>query len=306
MKTDQEQIFTGAAHSVRQRGKLPFLPFAVIAFALFTFCASAQVKNYREIKYPKLPEFNIPKPEVFTLKNGLQVFLMEDHELPLIEVHARIRTGSNYEPPEKTGLASLMGTVQRTGGTTRQTGDQVDDFLAARAATIETGIGDDSGSASMNCLKQDFDDVFKVFGEILRQPAFAQDKLEVAKLAENSGIARRNDSVGEITSREISRLVYGTNSPLGRNTEYATIAAVTREDLAAWHKKYYLPNSVLLGIVGDFSSQQMKQKIEAAFADWPRGAEFSAPPVAYQKESSTTKAAASGCQWFCQLVTLPG
>ena len=114
-----------------------------ILLTIFALCASAQVTNYREIKYPPVPKFDIPKPTVFTLKNGLQVFLMEDHELPLIHVNARIRTGSNYEPADKAGLASMMGTVQRTGGTARQTGDQIDDFLAARAASIETGIGGD-------------------------------------------------------------------------------------------------------------------------------------------------------------------
>jgi len=246
--------------------------------------ASGQVKNYRDLQYPTLPKFEIPRPTVFTLKNGLQVFLMEDHELPLIEVTARIRTGSNYEPADKTGLAQLMGEVQRTGGTARQTGDQIDDFLAARAANIETGIGADSGTASMDCLKADFDDVFKVYGEILRAPAFAQEKLDLAKVAENTGIARRNDSVGSIASRELARLVYGADSPLARLTEYATVKAVTRDDLVAWHKKYYQPNHILLGISGDFNAAEMRQKIEAAFGDWPAGPELSAPALTYRKE----------------------
>ncbi len=263
---------------------LQFLLATTLAAAL-TRSATAQVKDYREIKFPALPTFNIPKPTVFTLANGLQVFLLEDHELPLINVTARIRTGSNYEPAEKTGLASLLGAVQRTGGTSRQTGDQIDDFLAARAASIETSIGEDSGFASMNCLKQDFADIFKVFGEILRAPAFAQEKLDLAKVAENTGIARRNDNVGGITQREITRLVYGPDSPLARNTEYSTIKAVTRDDLVAWHKKYYQPNSILLGVSGDFSAAEMRQKIEEVFGDWPKGLEFSAPPVAYQKET---------------------
>src|SRR5437899_9523077 len=97
---------------------------ATILAAVLTPGAPAQVKDYRDIKFPALPAFNIPKPTVLTLKNGLQVFLLEDHELPLIEVTARIRTGSNYEPAEKTGLAGLMGTVLRTGGTSHRTGDQ--------------------------------------------------------------------------------------------------------------------------------------------------------------------------------------
>ncbi|HEY5911068.1 MAG TPA: pitrilysin family protein, partial [Verrucomicrobiae bacterium] len=246
--------------------------------------ANAQVQDYRQLKYPPLPEFKIPKPAVFTLNNGLRVFLMEDHELPLITVTARIRTGSYYEPADKIGLAGLMGAVQRTGGTARQTGDQIDDFLAAHAATVETGIGGDSGFATMNCLKQDFDDVFKVYAEILRTPVFAQDKLDVAKVAANTGIARRNDNVGQIASREIRRVVYGTDSPLARQTEYATIKAVTREDLVAWHKQYYQPNNLLLGVAGDFDSQEMKQKIGALFDDWAKGPEFTPPPVPYQKD----------------------
>ena len=258
-----------------------------IAFAaMMTVSAFAQVKDYRDIKYPGLPKFDIPKPEVYTLRNGLKVFLMEDHELPLIDVSARIRTGSNYEPTNKVGLASLMGTVQRTGGTARQTGDQIDDFLAARAASIETSIGNDSGFAGMNCLKQNFDEVFKAYVEILRGPAFAQDKLDVAKVAENSSIARRNDDVAEITSREISRLVYGPESPLARITEYYTISAVTRDDLVAWHKKYYQPNSILIGIVGDFNSEEMKKKIEAALGDWAKGPEFAESPPPYRKQAA--------------------
>ena len=250
------------------------------------FGASAQVKDYRDLNFPALPAFNIPKPTVFTLKNGLQVFLLEDHELPLIEVTVRIRTGSNYEPAEKAGLAGLMGTVLRTGGTSHRTGDQIDDFLAARAASIETGMGDDSGFVDMNCLKQDFADVFKLFAEILREPAFAQDKLDLAKVAQNTRIARRNDNVNGIASREITQLVYGTNSPLARNTEYATIKAVNRDDLVAWHKKYYQPNSMLLGVSGDFESAEMRQKIEAVFSDWTQGPEFTSAPVAYQKEAA--------------------
>lgn len=260
------------------------LLLTAILSALIGLPAVAQVKNYREIQYPTLPEFKIPKPTVFTLNNGMQVFLMEDHELPLIRINARIRTGANYEPADKAGLASLMGAVQRTGGAADMTGDQIDDFLAARAASIETSMGGDAGFASMDCLKPDFDDVFKVFNDVLRSPKFTQDKLDIAKVTENTMIARRNDDVGGITSREITRLVYGPDSPLARNTEYATIKSVTRDDLIAWHKKYYQPNSVFLGVVGDFEPAAMKKNIEAVFEGWSKGPDFAKPPVAYRKD----------------------
>jgi zinc protease len=260
-------------------------PVAVITLAVLLACpAAAQVKDHLKLKYPPLPEFKIERPQVHVLDNGLTLFLLEDHELPLISVSARIRTGSDYEPADKVGLAGLMAAVQRTGGTGRMTGDAVDDYLASRAAVVETGMGGNSGSASMNCLKQDFDDVFQVLVDVLRTPRFDPDKLEVAKLQANDRIARRNDSVGAITSREFARLVYGPDSPLARLEEHATIAAVTRDDLLAFHRAYYHPNATYLGIVGDFDAAAMKAKVEAALRDWPRGPEFRAPEVAYRKE----------------------
>jgi zinc protease len=258
------------------------MTIALLAGALLALPAAAQAKRYTDIKSPPLPDFKVPQPETFTLKNGMRVFLMEDHEIPIITVRALVRTGSFWEPQGKIGLARLTGVVQRTGGTTSMTGDQIDDFLEARAAVVETGIGGDSGGGSMNCLKQDFDDVFKVFIDVLRNPAFAQDKLDLAKVQSNAGIARRNDNVGGITGREIGRLVYGPDSPIVSLEEYATIAAITRDDLIAWHKAYFLPNNMMLGVSGDFDPKAMRKTIEKAFTSWPKGPDVTVGKIPYR------------------------
>lgn len=250
--------------------------------ALLSFPGASQVKRYTDIKAPTLPAFVVPKPETFTLANGMRVFLMEDHEIPVISVRTLVRTGAFWEPQDKVGLARLTGAVQRTGGTTSMTGDRIDDFLEARAASVETGIGGDSGTASMSCLKQDFDDVFKVFLDVLRNPAFSQDKVDLAKIQANASIARRNDNVGAITGREIARLVYGPDSPLTSLEEYATIAAITRDDLVRWHKTYYHPNNMMLGVSGDFDPKALRKTIEKAFASWPKGPAFAGPKVPYR------------------------
>jgi len=255
---------------------------AGLAAALAVVPAAAQAQRYTDIKSPALPAFVVPKPETFVLRNGLRVFLMEDHEIPVVTARAVIRTGSYWEPRDKIGLARLTGTVQRTGGTTSLSGDKIDEFLESRAASVETGIFGDSGSASMNCLKQDFDDVFKVYLDVLRNPAFSQDKLELAKVQAGSAISRRNDNVGGITAREISRLAYGPDSPLVSMEQYATIAAITRDDLVAWHKKYYQPNNMMLGVAGDFDPKAMRQTIEKAFASWAKGPAFDGAPVTYR------------------------
>ncbi|MFQ5526987.1 MAG: M16 family metallopeptidase [Thermoanaerobaculia bacterium] len=245
---------------------------------------TAQVSDYRDIEFPELEEFEIPRPDTFELANGMKVFMFEDHELPLISVSARIRTGGAWQDPAKKGLAGLMAQVQRTGGTRNMTGDEMDDFLEARAASVEASMSLTVGLASMNCLTDDFDSVLPVFNDVLRYPVFDESKLQVAKAQRRSGIARRNDSVTGITSREFSRLIYGEDSPLSVLQEYATIAAVTREDLLARHGKYYHPNNLYLGIVGDFDTAEMKKKIEAAFGDWPAGPAFEPLPIPYREE----------------------
>lgn len=260
------------------------LVVAAVVAALAIVPALGQAKDYRKIKFPELPAFDIPQPEVYELDNGMTVFLIEDHELPMIDVTAMIRTGSNYEPADKVGLASIFGQVLREGGTSKMTGDEIDDWLAARAANIETGIGSQSGSAGMDCLKDDFEDVVALFRDILQDPAFDEEKIKLARVQENAAVARRNDNVLGMTPREFRKLVYGADSPLARNTEYATIAAVTRDDLVAWHETYFHPNNILLGVVGDFDSESMKATLQATFGDWERGPDLALPDVPYRDE----------------------
>ena len=227
-------------------------------------------KPWEKIPIPPLAPFHPQEPKRIELKNGMVIFLQEDHELPFIGGSATIRGGSLAEPAAKTGLIDIYGEVWRTGGTGSKTGDQMDDYLEARAARIETGGGGSSTSVSFNCLKQNLDEVFPLFLELLRQPAFREDKIEVSKLQMNSGIARRNDDVGGIAGREAARIAYGKDNPYARIPEYSTVAAITRDDLVKWHDTYVHPNNILFSVHGDFDSAAMEQRLRQAFDSWER------------------------------------
>src|SRR6202050_2931850 len=233
--------------------------------------ASAQATDWQQIPIPTLPAFHPQQPKRILLSNGMVIFLQEDHELPLISGTARIRGGSSGAPATTVGLVDLFGEVWRTGGAKDQTGDQLDDFLEARAAKVETGGGPDSTSISLSCLKADFDDVFKVFLDLLRNPEFRADKLDLAQKQADDSISRRNDEIGGIAARESAKLAYGADNPYAREPEYSTIAAITRQDLLDWHKAYVHPDSIILGISGDFDSGVMEAKLRAAFESWPKG-----------------------------------
>ena len=250
---------------------LAMLLIAVASIFASRSQATAQADTWQQIQIPSLPSFKPPQPKRVELKNGMVIFLQEDHELPLIDGTARIRGGSVNEPAGKVGLVDMYGEVWRTGGTKTQTGDQLDDFLEVRAAKVETGGGPDSTTISWSCLKGDLDDVFKAFVDVLQNPEFRADKLDIAQKEEFDGISRRNDDVGEIAHRESVKLGYGPNNPYARVPEYATVASVTRQDLIDWHGKYVHPNNIILGISGDFDSAAMEARLRAAFDSWPKG-----------------------------------
>jgi len=241
----------------------------------------AQATSWQQIPVPTLPVFKPQQPKRIQFSNGMVIFLQEDHELPLIQAGARIRGGSRHEPAGKAGLVDLFGEVWRTGGTRTQTGDQLDDFLEVRAAKVETGGGPDSTSISLSCLKGDFDDVFKVFVDVLQNPEFRADKLDLAQKQANDAISRRNDEVGEIAARESAKLAYGADNPYTREPEYATIAAITRQDLLDWQRSYIHPNNIILGISGDFDSAAMESKLRSAFEAWPKGPEMPKEEIQY-------------------------
>src|ERR1700733_2861310 len=157
------------------------LVFVVLIYAGFAASASAQATDWKQVPIPALPAFHPQEPKRIELTNGMVIFLQEDHELPLINRIARIRGGSPDKPANKAGLLDIYSDVWRTGGTKSQTGDQLDDYLEIRAAKVETGSNADSTTINWSCLKGDFDDVFRIFADVLRDPEFRQDKLELAR-----------------------------------------------------------------------------------------------------------------------------
>jgi len=208
------------------------------------------------------------------LPNGMVIFLQEDHELPLIDGTIRIRGGSREELADKVGMIALYADVWRTGGTKDKTGDQLDDFLEAHAARVEASESADSTFLSWSSLKDNYDQVFPVVLDLLQNPEFRQDKIDLAKQQFFSLISRRNDDSDDIAQREATKLAYGADNPYARTAEYDTVAAITREDLLQWHKRTIAPNNMILGIVGDFDSAAMEQKLRQDFGGLPKGEPF--------------------------------
>ncbi|HEY6571951.1 MAG TPA: pitrilysin family protein [Candidatus Eisenbacteria bacterium] len=222
------------------------------------------------ITIPPLHTFAKVTPERVVLKNGLVVYLLEDHTLPIVQGTAYVRANAAWVPADRTGLGSLTAMVMRSGGSAAKPGDWLDDRLAAIGASISSSMSNDFASANFWCLTENAPEVLGLFAEIVRRPAFPEDKLELAKVGIRRAIASRNDELGQLLVRVARESVYGAESPWARKPEYATLEPIGRDDCLKMHRLVYAPNRFILVLYGDFKTASIKKLVQTAFGDWAR------------------------------------
>jgi zinc protease len=227
------------------------------------------LRVWKEVQSPELKAYQPPVAERFVLPNGMVVFLLEDHELPLIDLSMLLRFGEIHEPADRTGVADATATVMRSGGSTKYPGDKLDEILENMAASLNVGIGLDSGSAGLSTLKEDFDKGLDLLTDVLRNPAFPDDKLELYLTQARTGISKRNDSPGAVADREFNKALYGEKSPYAKVLEYAHLNKLDRAALQEFHRAFFQPSMFIVGVTGDFKKDEMLAKLTAAFGKWP-------------------------------------
>ena len=260
-----------ACKGIQQQGiVLTALATGIFCIALTAGAVEVPSGDPRAMTF-KPVEFVPPEPLRTVLENGMVVYLLEDHELPLINLSATMRTGGWLEPEDRIGLAGLTGTVMRTGGGGGRTAEQVDEELEQFAIDIGIAMGRQSGSASLDVLSKDLARGLRIFAGLLRQPAFEPARVELAKLQTIEGIRRRQDNPGSIVSREFLKQLYGAEHPTARESTIESVNRITREDLAAFHQRTVHPNGIIMGVTGGFKQDEMLALLQKAFGDWKKG-----------------------------------
>ncbi len=230
------------------------------------------VSHPRELVYPDM-EYNVPPVSEFrtVLSNGMVVFIAEDRMLPTFDMQVIIRTGGAFDPAGKEGLASLTGGQIRDGGTKTLSPAELDDRVEFLAAALSSGAGDTKGQAGLSLLAKDVDEGLGLLIEMLRYPRFDEERFRKAKDSILQNIKRRNDSTENIEGIEWSMLMDGEDHFSNRYPSTESINSITRDDMIAFHQKYYHPANMIIAVAGDFDRDQMLKKLETAFADWPAG-----------------------------------
>jgi predicted Zn-dependent peptidase len=253
---------------------IAFLSLAIFS-AKFDDVAAQKSPGSRIIDSLSRAEMELTIPEVgreverVVLDNGIILYLYENHRLPLFNLTTYIRCGAVLDPAEKAGLSGIVGAAMRTGGSKTISGDSLNIIMEYMGGSLETWIGDERGEVSLRALSKDIDTALTLFADLLRNPAFPKDKIDLAKSDVKNNIKRRNDNPHNILGIYFNNIIYGDH-PSGRVLEWATVKGLTREDLIDYHNRFFVPNNIMMAISGDFNKTGLIEKMKELFGDWPR------------------------------------
>jgi predicted Zn-dependent peptidase len=223
-----------------------------------------------KLSFPKL-SYEPPAPEKYRvqLKSGPVAYVVPDRELPLVNFVIYVRSGQYVEPAGKEGVAELTGYLIARGGSKSKTAEQLEERLAFLAARLDSAVGENQGSVSLNLLSKDLDEGLAILREVLTAPRFQDDKIALRKQQMIQEMKQRNDDSRSIQGREAEFLAYGEDFWANRYSTLASVDSLTRADLEDFHKKWFQPHNFVVAASGDFDRDQMIQKLETLFADWP-------------------------------------
>jgi zinc protease len=257
---------------------------SVLVSALVILVAAVSTARLpKNLKFGEL-DYESPQVEDLAFPNGLHGYFLEDHEIPVIDIVIMFKTTYPEEP--KTGLNELAGWAIRNGGSANFSKDAIDDALEFVGASIESRAGDLTGTISANFLTKDTDRVIEILTDLIVNPAFEGDKIELRKNTMLEDIRRKADDPSALGRREYAKIVY-RNHPAGRESTVETVSGLTRDDVLEFHSKYVRPNNAVIGISGDITEDEAMEMLSALSAAWEPGGETPVvPDMEYELEPS--------------------
>ena len=209
-------------------------------------------------------------PTKFVTANGITVLVLEQHFLPIVEIHALIKAGSAQDPPEKAGLANLVASLLDEGTTTR-TSKQLAEQIDFIGGTLEAKASEDFTTASIRVLKKDADLGFTLLADMLQRPAFHKQEFDRIRTQLLGEMASDNDDPGHIAMKAFNQLVFHGHPyrwPVNGTEE--TIGKISLADVQTFYGREYSPSHVILTIVGDVTLDQAAALVQTHFGTWKK------------------------------------
>jgi zinc protease len=246
------------------------------ACPLARLCAQDSLPS-RPPKPTRLPPARFPPFEEMRLPNGMEVVVVERHQVPVASVSLSFRAGAIYDPPGREGLAELVADVL-TKGTTTRSAEELSVTIEGAGGSLSARSGNDFLTISANALSDQLALVFSLLGDVMLHATFPSNEFELARTRELSSLTLALSQPGTLAARFFGSEIYGTN-PYGRSPTEASYQTITREDVIEFARARLRPGGALLVVAGDVTRPQVEALASAAFAGWTGAAPPSPAPV---------------------------
>lgn len=233
---------------------------------LLAACAPATSVRPDQLSFPDLV-FDFPTVEYQRLNNGMHLFLLPDHELPLVELSVTVGGGSSLDDPQKAGISSLFASVLESGGAGERSPQQLEDELERLAAELSVSRSSYSTTISMSLRSRDLERGLEILADLLRRPEFDQERFELSRKQLREGVRRQNDNPSSVAGRTLAKVIYGDH-PFGSHATLESIERIERSDLLENHRIYFQPDNMWLAVSGDVDAGQLVTLLDQQFSDW--------------------------------------
>jgi zinc protease len=267
------------------RGFCRVLLGAGLAVGLFAGAAAAQYPKTPPPPGPLTPAPFPPFREV-TLPNGLRILVVESHKQPIVSISLSFGAGSVHDPTGKEGLAEMVAGLL-TKGAGERTAEQIAETIEGAGGSLTAGAGNDFLTVSASVLTQSLPLAFSLLADVVMRPTFPASEVDLLRTQTLSGLQVALSQPETIASNAFRKALYGEH-PYARSATPSTVAAITRDDITAFHRSRLRPGGALLVLAGDVTLSQARRLALQSFQGW-LGTPAEAPPARPPAERTATE-----------------
>ena len=217
-------------------------------------------------------------PTRAVLDNGMVVLAKQASATPAVTIHAMLCAGSVHDPESLPGVAHFVARVLDRG-TDSRTADDIADALDERGVSLSIKANRHTTSLSVDCLREDFDAILTLVADVIRRPSFSDDQVALRRREILTRLKQDEDNPGTRAMEVVFPMLYGPRHPYSRRGKgtSASVEAIRREDLVAFHRGRYAPHRMSLAVVGDIEPERVAASVAELFGDWSAAGEPDAP-----------------------------
>jgi predicted Zn-dependent peptidase len=243
--------------------------FGVVMAAMLLVCTTGAIAKEEPPAPEPMKKLSFPEFKEFTLKNGLDVTVVEHHEQPVVTLWLAVRAGDSLDPEGKSSVASFTADLLNKG-TRDKNSDELAEWIESVGGSFNASSSADFTVCTITLLSEYLDTAYRYLADVMMNSTFPEDELENSRKRMRTSLEFQLSDPNSMADRHFAEVVYG-HHPYAVQPTPETVDAVTRDDIVAFYNRDFVANNALMFVVGDVKEKDVKKAVKKYFGDWKKG-----------------------------------